>query len=301
MSRDGTTTPLRTDHRNWLNPAFSPDGRRLALEVRNGQSDVWILDLSTGALVPLTSGPSQDSMPVWTPDGEGIVFASDRDGSSALNLFLQRADGTGGAQRLTRSRNVQRPSSWSGNSLLFTEESTAGSIDVMRLRVDGTGKSGWTPGEPAPFLNESFFETGAMVSPDGRWVAYVSRESGRGEVYVRPFPGPGAKSTISNGGGWHPAWSTATNELFFDQKGQIMVARYRATKDSFQAGKAQLWSEARYTTRGGPNRMFALDPNAPRFAVAPATVGPVGANLEKVVLFVNFFEELRRLAPPTRQ
>ena len=139
-----------------------------------------------------------------------------------------------------------------------------------------------------------------MFSPDGRWLAYFSNETGRAEVCVRPFPGPGGQWQISTGGGILPTWSRTKQELFYGTfQGEIMVARFAVDGDSFRAEKPGLWSDGRYVTRG-LNRMFDLHPDGDRFAFALATRTP-GAKQDHVALNFNFFDELRRLAPVTKQ
>ena len=155
--------------------------------------------------------------------------------------------------------------------------------------------SGWRPGTPTVFMNSPFIEGGAMFSPDGRWIAYVSLESGRSEVYVRSFPKPGGKWQISTGGGTAPTWSRTKRELFYGANGQIMVAAFAVNGDSFRAEPPRLWSEGRYQTRGS-NRMFDLHPDGDRFAHAPVQTA-VGAKADKAVFIFNFFDELHRIVP----
>ena len=144
------------------------------------------------------------------------------------------------------------------------------------------------------FLNSPAIETGAMFSPDGRWLAYASTDSGRPEVYVRPFPGPGGKWQISTDGGAQPTWSRTKSELFYGHLGVIMVAPFTVDGQSFRAEKPRPWSEGRYQPRGS-NRMFDLHPDGNRFAVAPAAPTPDAAKRDKVVFI---FQLLRRVAPP---
>jgi hypothetical protein len=124
----------------------------------------------------------------------------------------------------------------------------------------------------------------------------MSNESGRIEVHVRPFPGPGGRWQISTNGGGHPTWSPTKRELFYGTQGQIMVAAFSADGRTFRAEKPRLWSEAHYETRGTA-RMFDLHRDGERFALAPAGQAPVGAKLDKIVFIFGFFDELRRTRP----
>ena len=204
MDHTGKTTPLRAAAANWSNPRFSPDGRRLALDIGGGTGlDVWVYEWARDTLTRLTFDPGADRNPVWTPDGRRIVFASARGDKSTPNLYWQRADGTGDVQRLTESKNLQYPASWhpSGKFLAFEENVPQTGRDLLMLPMEGDEASGWKPGKPTVFLNSPANEREPMFSPDGRWLAYESNESGRFEVYVRPFPGPGGKWQISTSGG----------------------------------------------------------------------------------------------------
>ena len=172
----------------------------------------------------------------------------------------------------------------------------------MILPLEGDDGAGWKPGRPTVYLNSPATEGAPMFSPDGRWLAYTSTESGQPEVYVRPFPGPGGKWQVSTGGGRHAVWSRVRHELFYGQgdNGQIMVATFKVEGDSFRAEKPRLWSEGRYQARGA-NRMFDLHPDGERFVLAAAPQAPGGAKQDKVVFILNFFDELRRIAPATKR
>jgi Tol biopolymer transport system component len=308
MDRAGRTTPLRPTPANWSNPFFAPDGHRLAMDIFDGkQVDVWIYDWARDAPSRLTLDPSDDREPVWTPDGRRIVFASTRDTQSAFNLYWQRADGTGEVQRLTSGKNSQYPGSWhpSGKFLVFVELSQQTRNDVMILPMQGDEASGWKPGKPTVFLNSPFGETYPMFSPDGRWLAYASNESGRNELYVRPFPGPGGKWQVSIGDGaeggggapLHPTWSRTRHELFYTTTDDhIMVVPYTVEGDVFRADKPRRWSEAPFMRR--PRQVsIDLHPDGDRFAVAAVPQAQTKVKQDKVVLVFNFFDELRRIAP----
>jgi serine/threonine-protein kinase len=297
VDRKGNTTALRTTPAAWSNLHFSPDGSRLAFQILDGQSDIWVYEWSRETVTRLTFDPGLDMKPVWTPDGRRIVFTSQRADKSTPNLYWQRIDGTGEAQRLTDSRNLQLPGSWhpSGKFLAFEEQFPHTSTDLMILAMEGDEASGWRPGTPAVFLTSPFTEREPMFSPDGRWLAYSSNESGRNEIYVRPFPGPGGKWQISMGGGLFPTWSRAKHELYFDDNGQIMIATYAVEGDSLRVEKPRPWSEGRYLTSVG-SRMFDLHPDGERVALASLQT-TANARQAHITFLFNFFDELRRLAP----
>jgi len=301
MDRAGKFTPLRETPGDYVNPAFSPDGKRLTLDIVNGKrSDIWVYEWERDTVTRLTFADEANSNPVWTPDGQRIVYSSQEKGG-ALNLWWIRADGAGDAQRLAESKSSQYAASWrsDGKVLAFTQQNPGTSLDIITLPIEGNEKSGWKPGEPKPFVNSAFNEREPAFSPDGRWLAYRSSESGSFEVYVRPFPGPGGKWQISTGGGVLPKWSRNGKELFYrTQDSKIMVVTYTASGDSFHASKPQLWSPGQFTDGGLGTSAFDLHPDGKRFAVlkAPGTEQTPAVN--KVSFIFNFFDELRRKLPP---
>jgi serine/threonine-protein kinase len=297
LTRDGKTAPLRTMPSNWSNPHFSPDGQRLAIDIFSGNIDVWIYEWMRDTLTRFTFDPGNDQKPVWTPDGKRIVFVSDR-AKGQINLYWQRADGTGEVQRLTESSYPQVPSSFhpSGKYLAFNEATPKSNNDLMILPVEGDETSGWKPGKRSVFLSTPANEQEPMFSPDGRWIAYISDESGRNEVFVRPFPGPGGKWQISTTGGAETSWSRTGHELLYRAPdNRIMVASYTAEGDSFKADKPRLWSEQAVLPLPR-QRTFDLHPDGERIVAAvPTSVRE--EKLDKVTLIFNFFDELRRIAP----
>jgi len=298
MDETGNATSLRAAPADWFNPAFDPDGQRVALNILDGQFDIWVYDWARDTLARITADPASDTKPVWTPDGHGIVFASARADKATPNLYWQQADGIGDAQRLTESRNPQWPASWhpAGKFLLFEEQTAQTNYDVMLLPMEGSATGQSTVGKPTALLNGPGEEREPMFSPDGRWLAYSSNESGRHEIYVRPFPSMKSRWQVSVDGGVYPTWSRTKPELFYAFNGQIKVVRFAASADSFRAEKPRIWSNRRHLTRG-QNRSFDLHPDGERFALAPITDLETGTTSNHVTFLFNFFDELGRLAP----
>jgi Tol biopolymer transport system component len=301
MDREGKFTPLRETPGNYLNPAFSPDGKRLALEISDGKrNDIWVYEWERDTLTRLTFGGETNGYPVWTPDGQSITYSSQEKGGP-LNLWWMRADGSGNPQRLTESKNIEYPRSWrpDGKVVALTELNPSTNFDIMTLSMEGDEKTGWKTGEPKPFANSAFAEVQPAFSPDGRWLAYSSNESGDYELYVRPFPGPGGKWQISTGGGQYPKWARNGKELFYrTSESKLMVASYTASVDSFSADKPQLWSPGQFTDRGLGFYNFDLHPDGKRFAVLKAPGTEQNASVNKVSFIFNFFDELRSKVPP---
>jgi Tol biopolymer transport system component len=299
MDREGKFTPLRQTPSAYYNLAFSPDGKRLALDIIDGKRrDIWLYEWERDTLTRLTFAGEANSFPVWTPDGQRITYSSvDKDGRN--NLWWIRADGAGDTQRLTEGKSPQFSGSWrpDGKVMAFTQQNVDTNFDIMTFPIEGNEKSGWKPSEPKPFVNSAFVESEPAFSADGRWLSYMSNESGDFEVYVRPFPGPGGKWQVSTAGGFFPKWSRNGNELFYrtgDSK--IMRVAYSVTGDSFRADKPQLWSPGQFTDRG-VNYNFDVHPDGKRFAVLKTPGSEQTAAVNKVSFIFNFFDELRSKFP----
>ncbi len=299
MDARGTTTPLLSKPTSWGSPRFSPDGRKLVVDIIDGSSDIWVYDLDRASLDRVTfERETVDAEPVWTPDSQRVVFRSTRDNAAVSNLYWKRADNTGAVQRLTTSDNNQFPGAWhpSGKYFAFHQQSARSNADIWILPMEGDEKSGWKPGTPTVFLNTTATEGEPVFSPDGRWLAYTSNENGPIEVYVRPFPGPGGPWQVSSGGGLTPVWSRTKNELLYGTLNQqIMVASYRVEGDSFQRDEPRVWSETRFATRR--RRSFDLHPDGNRVVLAPEAQPHALVKQDRIVFVFNFFDELRRRVP----
>jgi Tol biopolymer transport system component len=297
LESSGKTETLRLNPGKYSGaPRFSPDGRRLAVAVlSNGKIDVWIYDLDRDSMTRLTFAPGDNYSPVWTPDGKRIAFCSRGSGISWI-----RADGAGEVQRLTESSNVQTPASFSpdGKLLAFTDQGIGTGLDIWTLPIDFSNADSPKPGKPTPFLRTPTTEMNPSFSPDGRWLAYTSTESGTPEVYVRPFPGPGGKWQISSSGGTYPIWSPKAHDLFYRAAdNRIMVATYTAPGDSFLTDKRRVWTETRMID-SGPLPSFDLAPDGKRFAILmPADAMGEQKPSTQLTFLLNFFDELRRRVP----
>ena len=295
MDSAGKTQPLHATPGSYREPRFSPDGKRLAFSLEGGAgSDIWVKDLERDTPSRLSVLAGQNDRPVWTPDGKSIIFHSLNPG--APGLYWIRSDGSGEAQRLTEDKPPAFPTSFSpdGKRLALFQAGASGSMDVLTAPVEGDPAHPRL-GKPEVFVGTRFVEVEPAFSPDGRWLAYQSNESGNMEVYVRPFPGPGGRWQISTGGGLFPKWSRDGRELFFlTQDRRIMVAAYTVRGDSFSADKPRVWSETRpVVLPRAPT--YDLSPDGKRVAVL---MGTADAGEQKpathVTFLLNFFDELRR-------
>ena len=215
-------------------PALSPDGRLVAVTATEGSNqDVWVYDIARGVRTRLSSDPERDRRPVWSPAGDEVAFTSYRAGNS--DIFLRQADGSGEEQVLVATPLPELLSDWSrdGKYLLYHLGDPETGDDLWYLERNEDG-SGW---EPHPFLQLPFGERVPRFSPDGRYVAYVSEESGQFEVYVQPFPEGGRKVTVSSNGGTRVRWSRDGKELFYVD-GQTLVAVSVSSGSSFSVGSA---------------------------------------------------------------
>jgi serine/threonine-protein kinase len=301
MRRDGTMTRMRAAARDWRAAQFSPDGKRIAFHLDDGrQLDVYTYEWGHDFTTRLTSDPAVDSNPVWAPDGRTIVFSSSRGVQQLANLYWASADGSGEVHRLTESDDRQLASSWhpSGKYLAVDQQISGQLWDLMVLPIDVSG-SGWKAGTPIHFISKIARRPSGVFSPDGAWLAYTSNESGRSEVFVRSFTGPGAQWQISTSGGWAPAWSRRRNELFYlSADSHVMVVSYTIEGTTFRASPPQKWSEQPIHERPGP-RSFDLHPDGDRILVSGDLTR--GADIDKVVVVSNFFDEvLRRLSDAGR-
>jgi len=298
VSRNGAEQPLAAPVHAYLGPRLSPDGRRVAVGIAEQESQVWLYDLSRETLTRLTFEGNVNGYTTWTPDGKRIAFQSNKEGQS--NIFWQLADGSGGLERLTTSDYNQTPHSWSpdGQLLAFHEINPSTQRDIWVLRMGDRSAGSEQVRKAQPFLRTPFNEGAARFSPNGRWLAYVSDESGHldWEIYVQPYPGPGGKWQISTEGGTEPVWNPNGRELFY-RSGDKMMAVDITTEPSFAAGKPRVLFEGQYVPTPASFPNYDVTPDGQRFLMLkPGEAGEAVPTQINVVL--NWFEELKRRVPP---
>ncbi|MCH7977724.1 MAG: PD40 domain-containing protein [Acidobacteria bacterium] len=283
----GAEQPLAAPPRRYVNLQLSPDDQRLAVQIESPNPDVWIYDIPRETLTRLTFAGG--GFPLWTPDGKRVTFPSSRAG--VPNLFWKLADGSGAAEQLTTREHPNDHSfSWSpdGRVLAFTEVHPTTGWDIWVLPLEGDRR-------PRPFLQTPFREAAPRFSPDGRWLAYVSDESGRPEIYAQPFPGPGKKWQISTAGGIEPVWARNGKELFYWNSGQMMAVDI-TSEPTFSAGSPRLLFEGPYVSATSTWRpKYDVTSDGRRFVMIQRGLQELGVMELNVVL--NWFEELKRKAP----
>lgn len=293
VDHQGRTEPIAPLKAPFFAPRLSPDGHEIAYTTVQSENQAWVYDLSRGTASRLTS-EGKAVFVTWTPEGKRLVFAWEKGASQ--NLYWQAADGSTAMERLTTSGYDQWPGSWSpdGATLAFVQRIQDKVFDIFLLDLRSRRTT-------------SFLHSGATLwypefSPDGRWMAYASDESGRMEVYVRPFPGPGGKWLISRDGGSEPLWARNGKQLFYrwGVTGQEIWAVDIRIDGGLSAGKPRLLFEAPMLISGGVSRAWDLSPNGQRFLmVIRDEVKPVP--VIEMVLVVNWFQELQRLAPTAKK
>jgi Tol biopolymer transport system component len=227
VGANGNIEPFPAPPGAYTDPAISPDGGSVAVSIQGPIQTIWIYNISRSTLTTLPSAGSSQA-PNWTPDGRRLVYRRTRSGYRSL--FWRAADGSGDEERLTTGETLQTPSTVShdGTMVLFGDLSPDTSWDTWMMRL-GAGQV------PQAILRTRFNEWSPKLSPDGRWLAYVSDESGRSEISVRPFPDPGGKFAISTDGGSEPRWSRDGRELFY-RNGDKMMAVTMATGSTPNSG-----------------------------------------------------------------
>jgi len=280
--RDGRSSILADSLTGAFAPRFSPDGKRVALRIGEQADDIWIYDADQGNISRLTFEGDND-YPVWTPDGLHITFNSSR-AEGGRDVYRRAADGGGSVEVLLERDNAIWEIAWApdGSGGLIREIAPETGLDIYTFTLD-------SPSEYQPYVVTPFNERAPAISPDGRWAAYVSNESGQDEVYVRAYPDPSGRWQVSSDGGREPLWAPNGGELYYRTFDKFMAVEV-GTRGTFSLGNRRLMFEGDYLA----------NQNHANFDVHPATGGFVmikshGSPTELVVV-LNWFEELRERA-----
>ena len=289
VDRKGLSQPLIEAPGFYNSPRLSPDGRHLSLTIgSHNMGHVWLYDMERDALTRLSSStitPLPVWMGIWTPDGTKITF------DLASDIVWQPADGSGAAETLFAGGGL--PSSWSpdGMMLVFNQYDAANREDIWLLSIE--------EGKGQIFLQTPASERGGVFSPDGRWIAYVSNESGRYEVYIRPFPGPGAKGQVSTEGGTNPVWARSGREIFYRSDDKMLAVSIEA-QPALGLSKPRLLFEERLLREeeGGVGfAQYDVAPDGEHFVM----IREIGSLAGRIHVVLNWAEELKQQVPRSRR
>ena len=307
VDRDGQQTAFGAPDAvlGLMSPSFSPDGTHVVGGTAVGARDLWVFDVADLTSIRLTFDPATDSVPVWSPDGRRIVFESLREGGG---LFWKAADGSGTVQRVTSGPQRQMPYGWVSEGTAGEAGDTSQTLIYGELNTD----TGWDiktmvwgqPNTAGFLLQTPAHEFDAALSPDGRWLAYTSDESGREEIYVQPMPAMDGKWQVSRNGGVWPIWAPDGEELFY-REGPALVAVTVEETTTFSTGApVELFRDTSFYPFGamlvGGNsagRNHALSPDGQRFLLNYDGRGAAETSGVEVVIVQNWFEELNARVP----
>jgi serine/threonine-protein kinase len=291
LDRKGVATVLMNDQQDAASPRFSPDGKRLAFQ--KGTGSIWVFDMARGTTSSITLGRTGATFPIWTPNGQRLTYSHPRNTpkGTGQGIYWIHSDGTGEEELLTPDSILNAyPSSWSpdGKFLAFDrlKEKDGSCCEIWTLTLDDKGK----PQEPKRVTDGNY----PAFSPDGRWLAYVSIESGTPEVYVIPFPGGGGKWQISSDGGSEPRWSKSGHELLYVTFGSsLMEVPYSVDKNSFQPGKPQPLFSGRLELRE-PFTSYDVAPDGQHFLIFEIPGGRITSTSSPTVV-LHWLDQVRQL------
>ena len=266
-------------------PALSPDEKKIAV-TRSG--DIWLIDLERGTQIRLTADPANDSYPAWYPSGDRVLFLSTRNGASGI--YQKPLNGTSPEEPLVSSAELKYTPQWSpdGQSIIYSQTNPRTNLDLYLLSLGGERKT-------TSLLQTTFIEGQGRFSPNGRWIAYISNETGQFQVYVESFPATDAKLAISIGGGSQPQWRADGKELYYytpDRK--LMAVAVNGDGPTFKVGEARPLFEI---------RVFAIDQSFPgtgyytvthdgqRFLVSSVPEAP---ERQQINVVLNWAADLKR-------
>lgn len=293
VDRGGKQQAVTSASGAFLDPRLSPDGARVLVEDMTDY-DLWMIDLVKGGVSRQTFETGQDETARWSPDGQWIAYAAGPLGTATTRrIFRRRADGSGSEEHLWDPKAHAHVDDWTpdGRALLVaTSDASGGQGDVFLLRLDSGNRN------PVPLLQTRFNERGARISPDGRWIAYYSNESGRDEVYVRSFPSLNGKWQISAGGASEPVWSHDGREVFY--RAAALVAVSVTGGETFSFGPPRpLFRDRFVLSLSGNHTGFDVSRDGKRFLMVKAGEPESSSARANLIVVQNWLAELKRLMP----
>lgn len=268
----------------------------MAVGVFDGEGyDLWTYDVGSGAGLRLThEGSAARILPIWTPDGERIVFRSVGPESPVGDLYWIAADGSGAPEPLVTSDvddDYSTSASADGRTLIFTRILVSGAREIWEVPLDGERP-------PTPLLQGQFAYGNASLSPDGRWLSYFSDESGEFEIYLQAYPGPGPKTPVSIGGGGELVWSPDGSELFYRVGSTIMVVDVQSVPTLSVSESRVLFQSSHFSLGRGRSRQYHVAPDG-RFLMIRAGAAQSGEpdDYDHLIVVENWLDELQRLVP----
>jgi Tol biopolymer transport system component len=286
LDRSGKELSVEGDVGEIASPSLSPAGDRIVFDMtdpRAGHEDIWIRDIKRGVSSRFTFETSKEIGPIWSPDGTRIAFASDKDGN--YDIYEKTATGVGSEKVLVADDAFKYPTGWSrdGRYLLYCRQDPKTNWDIWALPTFGDGK-------PIPVVRSAFNDNNAYLSPDGRYILYQSNESGRGEVYVQSFPGPGGKWQVSSEGGNDASWRSDGREIFYRTPAQQLMVVEVAGGAEFVAGIPKPLYPAAFQT-GTMRTKYAAAADGQRFLV----LSPLGRDaMTPMTIVVNWAADLAK-------
>jgi dipeptidyl aminopeptidase/acylaminoacyl peptidase len=283
FDRNGKLLTVLKGTQSVFEASFSPDMTRIAFSTIDPQrrnEDIWVYDIARSISTRLTFDPKDDTDPIWSPDGKRIVFSSNR--SNREGVFVKNADGTGSEAELLKYEKGLYPTGWSRDGAMIAC-TTYPTRDIVVFPSDGKQP-------PIIFLNSEFVEDEARFSPDGKYLAYASNESGQREIYVRPFPGPGGKWQVStNGSLFRTFWRQDGKEIYYQSRdGKVMAAEVSANGGTFSVGNVTTLFEALSI---GVSGALDVSPDGQKFLMV---YNQVESKSDHLTLVVHWEAELQK-------